>query len=70
MKKEEIKQYPLRLREGLKVEVDLLAIQNKRSTNAELNVLIEDGIRYRRLMQESGRITYKKLPFQEKDHAK
>lgn len=55
MKKEEIKQYPLRLREGLKVEIDLLAIQNKRSTNAELNVLIEDGIKYRKI-QETGHV--------------
>ena len=56
MKKEEIKQYPLRLREALKVRVDLFAQLNMRSTNAELNVLIEDGIKYREL--------------QEKDHAK
>lgn len=51
--KEALKQYPLRLPETLKIRVDDLAHSNRRSTNAELIVLIEDGIKYRK-MQEIG----------------
>lgn len=53
MKKEATKQYPLRLPETLKSRVDDLAHSNRRSTNAELIVLIEYGIKYRK-MQEIG----------------
>lgn len=51
--KEALKQYPLRLPETLKSRVDDLAHSNRRSTNAELIVLIEDGVKYRK-MQEIG----------------
>lgn len=53
MNKEAKKQYPLRLPETLKSQVDDLAHSNRRSTNAELIVLIEDGVKYRK-MQEIG----------------
>jgi len=49
--KEARTQYPLRLPESLKNQVDDLAHSNRRSTNAELVVLIEDGIKYRKLQE-------------------
>ncbi|MDY0207472.1 MAG: Arc family DNA-binding protein [Pseudomonas sp.] len=51
MNKEARTQYPLRLPESLKNQVDDLAHSNRRSTNAELVVLIEDGIKYRKLQE-------------------
>lgn len=45
--------YPLRLRQGLREQVELAAKENRRSLNAEIGVLIEEGLKWREMQQRA-----------------
>ncbi|WP_125863000.1 Arc family DNA-binding protein [Pseudomonas versuta] len=42
-----VSSFPLRLQEGIRGEVHSHASKNRRSLNAELGILIEEGLRWR-----------------------
>ena len=41
--------FPLRLKEEVREQVGTLAKQNRRSQNAEIGLLIEEGLRWREM---------------------
>ena len=45
--------YPLRLRQELRFQAELAARENRRSLNAEIGVLIEDGLKWREMQRRA-----------------
>lgn len=56
MKKRSITPFGLRLQPDLKERARLEATKNRRSMNTEIEILIEEGLKWREIQEQHGRV--------------